>query len=79
MTLVMNLKACLNFRKALLIKKYFHQESYWCIKVCNDAFELYNPEIDDVPKLLDPFSKVGLASLVGTSDSVNLLFLDSLA
>ncbi|RVT74440.1 hypothetical protein EOD40_13090 [Flavobacterium sufflavum] len=45
-----------------------------------DAFELYNLEIDDVPKLLDPFfQKVGLASLVGTSDSGKSTFLRQLS
>ena len=45
-----------------------------------DAFELYNLEIDEVPKLLDPFfQKVGLASLVGTSDSGKSTFLRQLS
>ena len=45
-----------------------------------DAFELYNLEIDNVPKLLDPFfQKVGLASLVGTSDSGKSTFLRQLS
>lgn len=45
-----------------------------------DAFELYNLEIDEVPKLLDPFfQKVGLAALVGTSDSGKSTFLRQLS
>lgn len=41
-----------------------------------NALELYNLEIDTVPKLLDPFfQKVGLAALVGTSDSGKSTFL----
>jgi RecA-family ATPase len=45
-----------------------------------DALELYNLEIDTVPKLLDPFfQKVGLAALVGTSDSGKSTFLRQLS
>ncbi|WP_278034969.1 AAA family ATPase [Flavobacterium nitratireducens] len=45
-----------------------------------DALELYNLEIETLPKLLDPFfQKVGLASLVGTSDSGKSTFLRQLS
>jgi RecA-family ATPase len=45
-----------------------------------DALELYNLEIDTVPKLLEPFfQKVGLAALVGTSDSGKSTFLRQLS
>jgi RecA-family ATPase len=39
-------------------------------KTSFNAFELYNKEVVELPKLLDPFlQSVGLASLVGESDS----------
>lgn len=45
-----------------------------------DALELYNLNINIVPKLLDPFfQKVGLAALVGTSDSGKSTFLRQLS
>ncbi|WP_367756135.1 hypothetical protein [Flavobacterium sp. WC2430] len=45
-----------------------------------DAFELYNLEIDDITKLLDPFfQKVGLASLAGTSYSGKSTFIRHLS
>lgn len=43
------------------------------------ALDLYNLKIENVPKLLEPyFQKVGLASLVGTSDSGKSTFLRQL-
>lgn len=45
-----------------------------------NALELYNLDIKDIPKLLAPFlQKVGLASLVGTSDTGKSTFLRQLA
>ena len=44
------------------------------------AFDLYNLSITEVPKLLDPFfQKVGVAGLVGTSDSGKSTFLRQLS
>ncbi len=44
------------------------------------ALDLYNQKIEKIPKLLDPFfQKVGLASLVGTSDSGKSTFLRQLS
>ena len=46
----------------------------------SSALELYNETIEEIPKLLDPFfQKVGLASLVGTSDSGKSTFLRQLS
>lgn len=45
-----------------------------------DALELFNANIQDVPTLIKPFfQKVGLASLVGTSDAGKSTFLRQLA
>lgn len=45
-----------------------------------NAYTLYNSEIKKVPKLLDPFlQKVGLASIVGSSDTGKSTFLRQLA
>lgn len=44
------------------------------------ALELYNAKVENVPKLLDPFyQKVGLAALVGTSDTGKSTFLRHLS
>lgn len=44
------------------------------------AFELYNFKLKELPKLVNPyFQKVGLAALVGTSDSGKSTFLRQLA
>lgn len=44
-----------------------------------DALELFNLQTENLPKLLDPFfQQVGLASLVGTSDSGKSTFLRQL-
>lgn len=46
----------------------------------SSAFELYNQKVEVIPKLLHPFlQKVGLASLVGTSDSGKSTFLRQLS
>jgi RecA-family ATPase len=46
----------------------------------SSALELYNQNTEVIPKLLDPFfQKVGLASLVGTSDSGKSTFLRQLS
>jgi RecA-family ATPase len=46
----------------------------------SSALELYNQKVEAIPKLLDPFfQKVGLASLVGTSDSGKSTFLRQLS
>jgi len=45
-----------------------------------NALELFNLKIDTVPKLVEPFfQKSGLASLVGTSDTVKSTFLRQLS
>jgi archaellum biogenesis ATPase FlaH len=49
-------------------------------KSCYSAFELYQFKVPTIPKLLDPFLQtVGLASLVGTSDSGKSTFLRQLS
>lgn len=49
-------------------------------KTTFDALELYNLKIDNLPKLLNPyFQKIGLAALVGTSDSGKSTFLRQLS
>lgn len=46
----------------------------------SNAFELYEQKVEVIPKLLHPFlQKVGLASLVGTSDSGKSTFLRQLS
>lgn len=46
----------------------------------SSALELYNLNTQEIPKLLDPFfQKIGLASLVGTSDSGKSTFLRQLS
>ena len=45
-----------------------------------NAFELFHSDIEEIPKLLDPFLQtVGLASLVGTSDCGKSTFLRQLS
>lgn len=49
-------------------------------KVSYDALELFNLNIESVPKLVEPFfQKSGLASLVGTSDTGKSTFLRQLS
>jgi len=44
------------------------------------ALELYNAKVENIPRLLDPFyQKVGLAALVGTSDTGKSTFLRHLS
>lgn len=48
--------------------------------IFSNAFDLYNKNTVEIPKLLNPFlQKVGLASLVGTSDSGKSTFLRQLS
>ncbi|WP_159950915.1 AAA family ATPase [Polaribacter septentrionalilitoris] len=60
----------------LLNEKYSVEDD----KDLYNAFELFNLNIKEVPKLVEPFfQQVGLASLVGTSDAGKSTFLRQLA
>jgi hypothetical protein len=67
-------------KNIVLLNEEYSQHSLDGEKESYNAFELFNLNIKEVPKLVEPFfQKVGLASLVGTSDTGKSTFLRQLA